>query len=47
MLTRLHGFRSGGVTFAQVAPPSRVRWMKPLSVPAQISPERAGEGAIE
>ena len=34
--TLLHGVSSGGVTFFQVLPPSRVTWIRPSSVPAQI-----------
>src|SRR6478609_5836497 len=33
---RVHGFMAGGVTLFQVAPPSRVTWIWPSSVPAQI-----------
>src|SRR5436190_23066557 len=40
----------GGVTFVHVLPPSRVSWMKPVLVPAQITPRPPtgiGEGASD
>ena len=40
-----HGVSCFGVTLSQCAPPSRVRQISPSSVPAQISPSAAGEGA--
>ena len=35
--TLLQAVRPGGVTFTHVFPPSAVRWMRPSSVPAQIT----------
>ena len=34
-----------GVTFFQVAPPSRVRWTSPSSLPVQITPRSWGDSA--
>src|SRR5882672_10389473 len=39
--------RFGGVTFAQVLPLSRVTWMRPLLVPAQITPAVTGDSASD
>src|SRR5690349_7894426 len=33
---RVHALIEGGVTLVHVAPPSRVTWMVPSSVPAQM-----------
>ena len=46
MDTLAHGPISGGVTFFQVLPLSRVTWISPSSVPAQIVFESTGLGAI-
>src|ERR1022692_1508356 len=35
-----------GVTFCHVFPPSRVRWSRPVSLPAHISSAFSGEGAM-
>src|SRR6266705_2859276 len=35
----------GGVTFVHVLPPSRVRWIKRVLVPTQITPDVTGESA--
>src|SRR5262245_6969756 len=35
----------GGVTLLHVFPPSRVTWMNPVLVPAQITPGMTGDGA--
>lgn len=35
--TLLQAVRPGGVTSTHVFPPSKVRWMRPSSVPAQIT----------
>src|ERR1700674_2946210 len=45
MQTLSHGFNFGGVTFCQLFPPSRVMWIKPSSVPAQIVSTSLNEGA--
>ncbi len=45
METLLQGVREGGVTFAHVFPPSAVRWMRPSSVPAQITSALLWPGA--
>src|SRR5271163_4594211 len=37
---------AAGVTFCQVAPPSRVSCTAPSSVPAQITPSLTGDGAM-
>ena len=36
-VTLLQAASPGGVTFCQVLPPSRVRWIRPVSLPTQIS----------
>ena len=38
--------RSGGVTFSQFLPPSRVTCTKPSSDPVQITLPSCGDGAI-
>src|SRR5437773_9114575 len=35
----------GGVTLVHVLPPSRVTWIKPVLVPAQITPAATVDGA--
>ena len=42
---RLHSGRSLGVMFVQFFPASRVMWMRPSSVPAQIRPFTSGDSA--
>src|ERR1043166_4534058 len=46
--TLLHGFDriAAGVTSFQVAPPSRVTWICPSSVPAQIQRAFTNDGAM-
>ena len=46
LFTLLQSPRPGGVTSCQLAPPSRVSWTRPLSVPTQTWPSAAGEGAM-
>src|SRR5215471_15642951 len=41
----LAGGRFEGVTFDHVLPPSRVRWIKPVLVPTQITLAATGDGA--
>src|SRR5580765_1036180 len=41
------GGRFGGVTFVQVLPPSRVRWMSPVLVPTHITPAAIGDAASD
>src|SRR5437016_3140717 len=41
------GGRFGGVTFVHPLPPSRVSWMRPVLVPAQITPAATGDGASD
>src|SRR5437868_4547947 len=45
MLIFVNGARLGGVTSVHVAPPSRVRWIIPSSLPAQMSPFTSGDSA--
>src|SRR6266576_1316131 len=40
---RVHGLMSAGVTFFHVAPPFRVIWILPSSVPAHSTPPLRGE----
>ena len=44
--TFAHGVSCGGVTLCQVFPPSRVTWISPSSVPAQMVPISTYDGAI-
>src|SRR5512142_3132484 len=46
MAILLQGLKPGGVTFCQLAPASRVRCTRPVSVPAQISFVCSGDGAM-
>ena len=41
----LHGGMSFGVTFSQLPPSSRVRWIRPSSVPAHSRPRWRGDSA--
>ena len=45
MLMLEYCVRPSGETVVHVVPLSRVRWMRPLVVPAQISPAATGDGA--
>src|SRR5256885_16798688 len=45
MLTFAQGTSCFGVTSSQLFPPSRVRWIRPSSLPAQSTPPSFGEGA--
>src|SRR5579872_6290207 len=45
--TLLQSVIAGGVTLLQLLPPSRVRWISPSSVPAQMVSACKGEGPIE
>src|SRR5215469_10512682 len=43
--TRVQGLICGGVTSTHLAPPSKVAWMLPSSLPAHITLTSSGEGA--
>src|SRR2546426_8184045 len=45
MLTFAQGTSCFGVMSSQLFPPSRVRWIRPSSLPAQSTPPSFGEGA--
>ena len=45
--TLLHGVKAAGVTFFHVAPPSRVSWMYPSSLPVQIVLTSLNDGPME